>query len=110
MRIKHKVRAPRHPKPPEISVKYQAEVDRSTDKLRRRYERAQKAVEVAQFRRDRAALIVGQAKLRAERLANAEAALTARMAELAEIERLMTTPPAGGLRHRGTAGWTKVPR
>lgn len=110
MRITHKVRPPRDPQPPEITPEYQAEVDRSTEKLERRYLLAQKAVEKARFRRERAALIVGHAKLRRKRLAEAEAALVARMAELDEIARLMTSTPAGGLRHRGTDGWTKVPR
>lgn len=109
MRIKHKVHLPRNPKAVEISAEYQAQVDRSTEKLQRRYERARKAAEAARFRRDRTALIVGNDKLRARRLAEAEAALAARTAELHEIERLMTQSPAGAA-HRGTEGWTKVPR
>jgi hypothetical protein len=110
MRIRHKVRAPRNPKPAEVSPEYQAEVDRSTEKLQRRYERAKKAAEAARFRRDRVALIVGHNKIRAQRLADAEAALTARLAELADLERLMQENPGASLTHRGTEGWTKVPR
>ena len=110
MRIKHKVRAPHNPKPAEISPEYQAEVDRASEKLQRRYERAKKAVEAARFRRERAALIVGQKQLRAQRLAEAEAALAARIAELDELERLMQANPYASLTHRGREGWTKVPR
>lgn len=109
MRIAHKVRPSREPKPVEIPPKYQAEVDRSTEKLERRYELAQKAVERARFRRERAALIVGHAKLRRKRLAEAEAALEARLAELADLERMMTSSPASA-RHRGTKSYAKVPR
>lgn len=107
MRIKHKIRAPRNPKPVEIAPEYQAEVDRATEKLQRRYERAQRAVEQARFRRERAAAIVGQKALRAKRLAEAEAALEARIAELAELERMMTYTPAG-IAHRGRGGWKPV--
>lgn len=109
MRIQHRVRPPRDPKPVEITPEYQAEVDRSTDKLERRYQLAAKAVEKARFRRERAALIVGHAKLRRKRLAEAEAVLEARIAELAELERMMTSSPASA-RHRGTKSYTKVPR
>lgn len=108
-RIKHRVHIARDTKPPEITPEYQAEVDRSTEKLERRYQLAQKAVEKAKFRRERAALIVGHAKLRRQRLAEAEAALEARLAELADLERMMTTSPASA-RHRGTKSYAKVPR
>lgn len=110
MRIKHKVHFSREARPVEITASYQAEVDRHTDKLQRRYERAQKAVDSARFRRDRAAAIVGQKTLRATRLAEAEAALTARIQELEELERLMQANPYASLTHRGREGWTKVPR
>ncbi|MDP9443599.1 MAG: hypothetical protein M3P83_04305 [Actinomycetota bacterium] len=89
---------------------YQAEVDRATQKLQRRYERAKKAADAARFRRDRAALIVGNNKLRAQRLADAEAALLGRLAELEELERMMQANPYASLAHRGREGWTKVPR
>lgn len=108
-RIKHKVHLSREPGPVEISDDYQAEVDRSTQRLERRYERAKKAVEAARFRQERARLMVGQRQLRTHRLAEAEAALSARLAELEEIERLMTESPASAT-HRGREGWTKVPR
>lgn len=109
-RIAHKTRAPREPKPVVIDEAYQREVDRSTEKLQRRYERAKKAAEAARFRRDRVALIVGSNKLRAQRLADAEAALIARLDELEAIERLMKANPGASLTHRGREGWTKVPR
>lgn len=108
-RLKHKVYF-REPKPVEIDERYQAQVDRSTEKLQRRYERAKKAADAARFRRDRAALIVGHNKVRAQRLADAEAALAARLAELDELERLMQANPGASLIHRGREGWTKVPR
>lgn len=110
MKITHKSRPPRNPKPVEIAPEYQAEVDRSTDKLERRYERARRAVERAKFRRDRAALIIGHDRIRAQRLADAEAALVARIAELDELERLVRANPYASLKHRGREGWTKVPR
>lgn len=110
MRSKHKVHLPREPRPVEVSPEYQAEVERSTQRLQRRYERARKAVEAARFRRERAALIVGHAKIRAQRLAEAEDALLARIAELDAIERLMQANPYASLAHRGREGWTKVPR
>lgn len=110
MRISHKVRLPRDPKPVVIDEAYQREVDRSTDKLQRRYERVKKSAEAARFRRDRAALIVGNKKVAAQRLAEAEAALAGRLAELDELERLMRENPYASLAHRGTKGWTKVPR
>lgn len=108
-RIAHKVHLPRDPKPVEITPEYQAEVDRSTERLERRYRLAQRAVETARARRDRAALIVGHAKLRRKRLAEAEAALEARIAELADLERMMTSSPASA-RHRGVKSFAKVPR
>jgi hypothetical protein len=110
VRIKHKTHLPRQAKPVEISPSYQAEVDRDTEKLQRRYERAKKAADAARFRRDGTALIVGNNKLRAQRLADAEAALTARLAELEALERLVQENPYASLIHRGREGWTKVPR
>lgn len=110
MRIKHKVHLPREAKPALVDESYQRQIDRSTEKLQRRYERAKKATEAARFRRDRIALIVGNDKLRARRLADAQAALTARLAELDELERLMQANPGASLTHRGREGWTKVPR
>ncbi len=101
MRITHRVRLPREPKPVEITPEYQTEVDRSTEKLERRYRLAQKAVEAARIRRDRAA--------RGKQLAEAEAALQARITELAELERMMTSSPAGA-QHRGTKSFRKLPR
>jgi hypothetical protein len=109
VRITHKAWPSRDPKPVEITPEYQAEVDRSTEKLERRYRLAQKAVETARFRRERAGLIVGHAKLRRKRIAEAEAALEARLAELADLERMMTTSPASA-RHRGVKSFTKVPK
>ncbi len=93
----------------EITPEYQAEVDRSTEKLERRYRLAQKAVETARARKARAELIVGHAKLRRKRVAEAEAVLEARLAELADLERMMTTSPASA-RHRGVKSFTKVPK
>lgn len=111
MRIKHRVHLQqREAKPVEITPEYQAEVDRSTEKLQRRYERARKAVEQARFRRERTAAIVGQNRLRTERLAEAEAALAARITELEDLERLIRANPYASLCHRGREGWTKVPR
>lgn len=110
MKMTHRTRLPREPKSAEISPQYQSEVDRHTCKLQRRYERAQKAVDAARFRRDRAAVIVGQERLRASRLAEAEAALAARIRELEELERMVRANPYASLIHRGREGWTKVPR
>ena len=109
-KIRHKTYLPRQPRPVVIDEAYQAEVDRATEKLQRRYERAQCAAERAKFRRDRAALIVGHDRLRAQRLADAEAALAARIAELDELERMVRANPYASLAHRGREGWTKVPR
>jgi hypothetical protein len=92
----------------EITPEYQAEVDRSTEKLERRYRLARKAVETARSRKERAELIVGHAKLRRKRIAEAESVLEARLAELADLERMMTTSPASA-RHRGVKSFRKVP-
>lgn len=105
MRITHKVRAPRTPKQVEISEAYQAQVDRSTAKLEREYAKAQKRLKAAtdrwQWTQDTQAKrqVIDAAQREYER----------RFYELRELERLMTASPAGAV-HRGTEGWTKVPR
>ncbi len=109
MRITHRVRLPREPKPVEITPEYQAEVDRSTEKLERRYRLAQRAVEAARSRKERAESIVGHAKLRRKSITEAEAVLEARLAELADLERMMQASPASA-QHRGTKSFTKLPR
>lgn len=105
MRITHRVRPPRDPKPVEVSEAYQREVDASTDRLVRRYREIEKRAEKARQQLDRAK----QQKRQAAEVGRLEREVTARLAELAELERLMTASPAGAA-HRGTEGWTKVPR
>lgn len=104
-RISHKVRAPRDPKPVEISPEYQAEVDRSMAKLQRAYARAQKRLKAATEKWQWAQDTYAQAKV----IDAAKREYERRYYELREIEQLMTRSPAGAA-HRGTEGWTKVPR
>lgn len=105
MRITHKARAAREPKPVEVSEAYQREVDRSTDKLGREYAKARKRANVAQARYQRAQF--EQAKV--QQLSSLRAEWLRRVDELRELELLMTQSPAGAA-HRGTEGWTKLPR
>lgn len=108
MRIAHKVRPPRNPKPVEIDSEYQAQVDRSTEKLEQAYLKAQRAVQAAERRLERAREL-RQQRERAKAVREAEATLAQRLEELAEYERMMTSTPAS-LKHRGRGGWKKVPR
>lgn len=105
MRITHKVRAAREPKPVEVGEAYQREVDRSTDKLGREYAKAWKRADAAEGRYRRA-----QAQqTKAHQLVSLRAEWLRRADELRELELLMTQSPAGAA-HRGVEGWTKVPR
>lgn len=104
----HKVHLPREPRPVEISPEYQAQVDRSTEKLERLYRRAQRSVEAAQKRLEKAQrLRVERERKKAVKVA--EEVLAERLRELAEYERMMTSTPAS-LAHRGRGAWRKVPR
>lgn len=105
MRIAHKVRLPRNPQPVEVDEAYQREVDRSTDRLARDYARAQRRAEAAEARYQRAQ--TQQAKT--QQVSGLRTEWLRRLDELREIEMLMTQSPAGAA-HRGTEGWTKVPR
>lgn len=105
MRITHKVRPPRQPKPVEIDPAYQAEVDRSTDKLEKAYRAAQRRAEGAERRLRRAEA----ARARAAEVRELRAEWERRVAELTELERLMQSSPASAA-HRGRKGWTKAPR
>jgi predicted secreted Zn-dependent protease len=108
VRIKHKTLLPRASKPAEISPEYQAEIDRSTAKLQQRYEKARKAAEKAAKKLDEV-LRTPPAQKTAAQVQSIETELLRRLAELREIELLMTASPAGSA-HRGREGWTKVPR
>jgi hypothetical protein len=106
VRLKHRARPAREAKPVQIDEDYQREVDASTEKLQRRYEAAERraakaAAQLAEAERKRA---------NAAELTRLRAEWEAREAELAELARLMTNPPGGGVIHRGTKGWRKVPR
>lgn len=105
MRVKHKVHLPRNPKPVEVDPAYQAEVDRSTAKLERAYRDAQRRVERAAGRLRKAEA----GRVQAAQLRGLRAEWERRVADLAELERLMQASPAGAA-HRGTRGWQKAPR
>lgn len=105
-RIPHRARPPREPKPVELSEEYQREVDASTEKLARRYAEAERRAARAAER-----LAEAERKKRSKQeLAELRAEVERREAELAELARLMTSTAAGGLIHRGTKGYRKVPR
>lgn len=88
------------PKPVEISERYQREIDRSTERLERRYRQAEKRAADARRKLDRATAAAGT-RHKERQLAQLRAELEIREAELEEIRRLMNHPTAGRkVRHR----------
>lgn len=83
------------PRPVELSEEYQREVDRSTEKLERRYARAQKRAVQAEARLARAKKQANAAS-RKRQIAQLEAELELRRMELDEIRQLMNRPTTGG--------------
>jgi DNA repair exonuclease SbcCD ATPase subunit len=97
------------PKPAELDESYEREVQRSTEKLERLHRRALKRVEQAEAR-------LAKAKAPAPRrpppkrhvLAELEAHLAERRAELEELRRMMVSVPASAA-HRGRDSYRPVP-
>lgn len=90
-----------------LDEEYQRQVDRSTSKLERQYVRAQKRVEQAEGRLQRAKQDTHR-KVKATLLAQLEAELQARRDELEEYRRMMVGVPASAA-HRGTKSFRPVP-
>ena len=84
----------------ELTEAYQREVDRSTEKLERDYARAEKRVQQAEGRLARAKDSQKE-KVKTNLLAQLQAEVEIRRAELEEIRRLMNHSTAGrGVMHR----------
>lgn len=100
---------------PVISERYQTEIDMSTQRLERRYRKAQRALEAAEKRAARAwADVVKNARGAKRRHSDLQALVEERRAELREIERLMMpadhTSRDGRRRHvRHESGAITVP-
>lgn len=113
MKIKHKVPTVAYRNDP-VTPEYQAEVDRSTNRLTVAYERAQRRLEAAEQRlqRAQAAQAAQRAKKdardRARELAVAAELVELRRSELQEIEALMKASPASA-QHRGPRSFRPVP-
>jgi hypothetical protein len=106
---RHNPRLPpwHEPRPVELDERYEREVQRSTSKLERLYARAEKRARQAEERLSR----VKQEPQREERcrlIAELEAALELRMAELEEYRRMMVSVPASA-EHRGRKSFRPVP-
>ena len=99
MKLRHNHRA--NPAPSvEVDEEYQAQVDRSTDRLVRKYRKAQGRLEKARSS-------LGRAKTEKSRV-NIQRDIDDRLFELREIEALMRSSPQSSS-HRGTASFRPVP-
>lgn len=106
MRIQHKVNhgwAPNR-NDPEWEERVEREAASTTEATEKAWRRAQDRLAKAEARRDR--LVAERAA--EQRLRNAEQIIMLRLAELKEIEKLMTRSPAGA-RHRGRKSFRPVP-
>ncbi len=114
MRIKHKVPTSAFRSDP-ITPAYQAEVDRSTNKLMLDYERAQRRLRAAEERLERAEARTSTAAAkkkratdRAQEIRVATELVELRREELQQIEALMKSAPASA-QHRGTKSFRPIP-
>ncbi|MGI5247582.1 hypothetical protein [Dactylosporangium sp. CA-139066] len=114
MKLKHNVPARAFRSDP-ITPEYQAEVDRSTNKLMLDYERAQRRLRSAEERLERAeAKTAARAAKKKEAAAREHEARVAaelvelRREELQRIEALMKSAPASA-QHRGTRSFRPIP-
>lgn len=95
------------PRPVVLDVRYEREVQRSTEKLERAYARAEKRAQQAEQRLERAK---ANPRHRAKQhlIATLEAELQVRRDELEEYRRMMVAVPASA-EHRGTKSYRPVP-
>lgn len=111
VKLQHKVPHNLTPKPPEISERYQAEVDHATHHAETLWQQAQHRLELAE---QKAARLEAQRVSKATRNAHKQALASAlvqvelRRAELEELERMMKSSPSS-LTHRGRGGYKPVP-
>jgi hypothetical protein len=110
MKIQHNPNPPPWytPRSVVLSAAYEDEVQRSTEKLERAYARAQKRVEQAEARLNQTKKHSGSGERKARRVAELQAVLDIRRAELEDYRRMMLSVPASAT-HRGTKSFRPVP-
>jgi len=94
------------PRQPEIDDRYQAEIDVSTGRLERSYRQAARRLAKAEARVEHAERQRLAPKIVQQRRIDVEL----RIAELAEIERLMQPGNTAPSANRGTKSFQKMPR
>lgn len=95
------------PKPVVLTVEYEREVQRSTEKLERQYVRAQKRAEQAERRLERARNDP-RTRSKKHQIAQLVAEVELRRLELEEYHRMMVSSPASAT-HRGRKSFRPVP-
>jgi vacuolar-type H+-ATPase subunit E/Vma4 len=94
------------PRPVVIEDEYEQQIQRATAKLERAYAKAQRRAEQAEERLRRAKVRRG---IKKHVIAELQALLEVRRAELAEYERMMVASPASAV-HRGIKSYRPVPQ